>query len=172
MNFKDYIKDIPDFPKKGIVFKDISPLLMNPDALDEITNIIADRYSENMPDKIVGLDARGFIFGSIVAGKLGVPFVMTRKEGKLPDKTISQKYELEYGFNVFEMHTNSIQPNDKVLIIDDLLATGGSMEAVTILVEKLHGQICGIECIIELGFLEGRKKLNNYKVNSQIIYND
>jgi len=170
MDFKKYIKDIPDFPKKGIIFKDISPLLANPEALREIIKNICDKYRKNPPDKIVGLDARGFIFGAIVAYELKTGFIMSRKPDKLPDKTISQKYSLEYGDNTFEIHSNSIKPGEKILILDDLLATGGSVGAVIKLVEKLGGEVIGIECIIELAFLKGREKLSKYSINSQIIY--
>ena len=169
MRIKDYIKDIPNFPKEGIVFKDISPLLANPQVFKQVINDITHRHTLNKPDKIVGLDARGFIFGSAVAYALSVPFIMVRKPGKLPDECISVEYELEYGLNTFEMHTNSIKKDDNVLLIDDLLATGGSVKAVYELINKLGGKVKTLECIVELGFLKARENLK-MKVNAQVIY--
>lgn len=170
MNLKHYIKDIPDFPKPGIIFKDISPLLASAKAFAHVINQICQRYQNNKPDKIVGLDARGFIFAAAAAHHLGVGLVMTRKPSKLPDQTISQSYDLEYGQNTFEIHADAISSNDKVLVVDDLLATGGSAEAVCKLINKLGGEIMGIECVVELDFLQGREKLKDYVVNSQILY--
>jgi len=169
MQLENYIKDIVDFPKPGIVFKDISPLLASPEAFAHVVDDIASQYSTNTIDKIVGLDARGFIFGSAVAYKMGVPFVMVRKPGKLPDQCISVDYQLEYGQNTFEMHENSIQTNDKVLIVDDLLATGGSVQAVTQLIRELKADVVALECIIELGFLKARNALD-IDINAQITY--
>jgi len=169
MQLENYIKDIVDFPKKGIVFKDISPLLANPKAFARVIDNIASKYSTSTVDKIVGLDARGFIFGASVAYKMGVPFVMVRKPGKLPDQCISVDYQLEYGQNTFEMHENSIQINDKVLIVDDLLATGGSVKAVTQLIRELNANIVALECVIELGFLNARRSID-IKINAQITY--
>ncbi len=169
MDISHYIKDITDFPQKGIVFKDISPLLANPKAFSYVVDDIASKYNKKTIDKIVGLDARGFIFGAAVAYKMGVPFVMVRKPGKLPDQCISIDYELEYGQNTFEMHENSIEANDKVLIVDDLLATGGSVKAVAKLIKELDAQVVALECVIELGFLDARDTLD-IKVNAQIAY--
>ncbi len=169
MDISHYIKDITDFPQKGIVFKDISPLLANPKAFSYVVDDIASIYNKKTIDKIVGLDARGFIFGAAVAYKMGVPFVMVRKPGKLPDQCISIDYELEYGQNTFEMHENSIEANDKVLIVDDLLATGGSVKAVAKLIKELDAQVVALECVIELGFLDARDTLD-IKVNAQIAY--
>ncbi len=169
MRIINYIKDIPDFPKEGIVFKDISPLLACPQAFKQVINDICYRHVLDTPDKIVGLDARGFVFGSAVAYKLGVPFVMARKKGKLPDKSVSIDYDLEYGQNTFELQINSIQHGDNILIVDDLLATGGSVNAVHHLINKLGGRVDTLECIIELGFLKARNDLR-MQVNAQVIY--
>jgi adenine phosphoribosyltransferase len=169
MNIEYYIKDIPDFPQKGIIFKDISPLLADPIAFSYVIDEIAGKYNSNTINKIVGLDARGFIFGAAVSYKMGVPFVMVRKPGKLPDQCISVDYQLEYGQNTFEMHKNSIHTNDKVLIVDDLLATGGSVKAVTQLIRELKADVVALECIIELGFLNARNNLD-IEINAQIIY--
>ena len=169
MQLENYIKDIVDFPKPGIVFKDISPLLANPAAFAYVVDDIASKYNTNTVDKIVGLDARGFIFGSAVAYKMGVPFIMVRKPGKLPDQCISVDYQLEYGQNTFEMHENAIQADDKVLIVDDLLATGGSVKAVTQLVRELKAEVIALECVIELGFLNAKNTLD-ININAQIVY--
>ena len=169
MNIDKYIKDIVDFPHKGIVFKDISPLLADPKAFACVIDNIASKYNPSSIDKIVGLDARGFIFGSAVAYKMGVPFVMVRKPGKLPDQCINIDYQLEYGQNTFEMHKNSITLNDQVLIVDDLLATGGSVKAVTQLIRELRGNVIALECVIELAFLEARNTLD-IEINAQITY--
>ena len=169
MDIDNYIKDIVDFPQKGIVFKDISPLLANPEAFAHVVDDIASKYNKKTIDKIVGLDARGFIFGAAVAYKMGVPFVMVRKPGKLPDQCISIDYELEYGQNTFEMHENSIETNDKVLIVDDLLATGGSVKAVAQLIKELNAQVVALECVIELSFLNARGTLD-IEVNAQVTY--
>ncbi|MBT3277690.1 adenine phosphoribosyltransferase [Candidatus Thioglobus sp.] len=169
MNIDHYIKDVANFPKKGIIFKDISPLLANPKAFAYVVDNIASKYSSGSIDKIVGLDARGFIFGAAVAYKMGVPFVMVRKPGKLPDQCISVDYQLEYGQNTFEIHENSIQKNDKILIVDDLLATGGSVKAVTQLIRELEATVIALECVIELSFLNARNNLD-IQVNTQTAY--
>lgn len=169
MDINPYIKDIVDFPLPGIVFKDISPLLANPQAFAYVIDSIAEQYSQQNIDKIVGLDARGFIFGSAVAYKLGLPFVMVRKPGKLPDQCVSIDYQLEYGSNTFEMHENSIQQHDRVLMVDDLLATGGSAQAVAKLIQDLGAKIVALECVIELAFLKARDNLE-IPINAQIVY--
>jgi adenine phosphoribosyltransferase len=170
MDIKKYIKDIDDFPSKGIIFRDISPLLADPKAFSHVVDSIANKYNKRTIDKIVGLDARGFIFGSVVSYKTGIPFVMVRKPGKLPDECASIDYQLEYGQNTFEIHKNSINKNDNILIIDDILATGGSVKAVTKLIRELGAEIYALECIIELGFLDARSELD-IKINSQVVYN-
>ncbi len=169
MNLEPYIKDIVDFPKPGIVFKDISPLLAEPKAFAHVVEDIAKRHDHGQIDKIVGLDARGFIFGAAVAYRLGIPFVMVRKPGKLPDRCVSIDYQLEYGQNTFEMHENSITSADKVLIVDDLLATGGSVKAVAQLLEDLGAQVLALECVIELAFLGARAQMN-FPIKAQITY--
>ena len=170
MNLKNYIRDVPDFPKKGILFRDISPLLASPVAFTYVIDMIASKPAYQNIDKIVGLDARGFIFGAAVAYKLGVPFVMVRKEGKLPLANARIDYDLEYGTSTFEMQRNSIKFHDKVLLVDDLLATGGSIRAVATLVNSLHANIVAFECIIELADLKGRDLLDGIPVHAQIIY--
>ena len=169
MNIDAYIKDIIDFPQPGIVFKDISPLLAAPEAFAHVVDEIASRYHPEQIDKIVGLDARGFIFGATVAYKLGIPFVMVRKPGKLPDRCVSIDYQLEYGQNTFEMHENSISNADKVLIVDDLLATGGSVQAVAQLLKDLGAQVVALECVIALAFLGARDAID-FPVKAQITY--
>jgi adenine phosphoribosyltransferase len=170
MNIKKYIKDIPDFPKEGIVFKDISPLLNDVDAFRYVIHTITNRYQGNKkPNKVVGMDARGFIFGSAVAFHLAVPFVMVRKAGKLPGDCISINYDLEYGSNTFEIQEDAINENDKCLIVDDLLATGGSAKAVGELINQLGGTITALECVVELQFLNGKDVLN-FPVRSQAKY--
>jgi adenine phosphoribosyltransferase len=143
--------------------------LANPAAFAHVVDHIADKYDKNCIDKIVGLDARGFIFGAAVAYKMGVPFVMVRKPGKLPDQCISVDYQLEYGQNTFELHENSISTNDKVLIVDDLLASGGSVQAVSQLINRLNATVVALECVIELGFLNARQALD-IEINAQITY--
>lgn len=168
MNLNDYIKDIVDFPKKGIVFKDISPLL----ASSEAFNACIDLLAENIWDAevIVWLDARGFIFGWALAYKLQKPFVAVRKAWKLPDETISIQYDLEYGSNTFEIHKNAISKWQKVVVIDDLLATWWTAQAACELIEKLWWEILSVEFVIELAFLQGRKNLSKYRVNSLLKY--
>lgn len=170
MDLKKFIRDIPDFPKKGIVFKDITPLLAEPKAFKETVNRFAAFTKKIGAKVIVGIDSRGFIFGGAVAYKLGLKFVPIRKKGKLPYSTVSQNYDLEYGTSIVEMHTDAIKKNEKVLIIDDLLATGGTMKAACSLVEKLNGKIAGIAFLVDLTFLKGAKKLKSRKILSLIKY--
>jgi adenine phosphoribosyltransferase len=162
------IRDIPDFPKPGIIFKDITPLLHDADILSEVVDTIAEKYKNNKPDYIVGIESRGFIFGTPLALTLGCGFVPIRKGGKLPYDTIKAEYQLEYGKAVMEIHRDALEKGDKVVIIDDLLATGGTVAASIELVKKLGGIVSGIEFVIELAFLNGRKKIPEYKVNSLI----
>jgi len=170
MNLETIIRDVPDFPKKGIVFKDITTLLQNGDAFRQALNLMLKKYLDAKIDKIVGIEARGFIFAGVLAYKLGCGFVPARKPGKLPFHTIREDYSLEYGTNSLEIHDDSIQDKEKVLIVDDLLATGGTALAAARLAEKLGGQVAGIEFLIELGFLHGRDKLAKYPVHSLITY--
>ena len=165
-----FIRDVPDFPKKGIIFKDITPLLKNKKSLKTMVDIFYNYYKSKKIDKIVSMESRGFIIGSALAYKLGAGFVPVRKKGKLPHKTISVTYDLEYGKDTLEIHKDSINPGDHVLIIDDVLATGGTAKAVTELIEKLSGKIAGLGFLIELSFLKGRDKLDKYNLYSIITY--
>ena len=165
-----FIRDVPDFPKKGIIFKDITPLLKNKKSLKTMVDIFYNYYKSKKIDKIVSMESRGFIIGSALAYKLGAGFVPVRKKGKLPHKTISVTYDLEYGKDTLEIHKDSINPGDRVLIIDDVLATGGTAKAVTELIEKLSGKIAGLGFLIELSFLKGRDKLDKYNLYSIITY--
>ncbi|MHB0999485.1 MAG: adenine phosphoribosyltransferase [Armatimonadota bacterium] len=166
----DLIRDIPDFPKPGIIFKDITPVLQNPEAFAEVIDGLAEYADKVQPDLIVGVESRGFIFGAPVALKLGKGFVPVRKIGKLPYETIQCEYALEYGTSIVEMHKDAVKPGQKVLIIDDLLATGGTAAASAKLVEELGGKVAGIAFLIELEFLKGRSMLNGYNVESFIKY--
>ncbi len=166
----DYIRDIPDFPKPGIVFKDIMPLLADPTALRSTITQMADMVRPLQPDIIMGAEARGFILGAPLAYELGIGFVAARKPGKLPYTTISAKYALEYGFDTLEVHVDAFKPGQRVLICDDLLATGGTSRAKIELVERLNGVVCGLAFVIELDFLEGRQRLSEYPVHSLVHY--
>ncbi len=167
---KELVRDIPDFPKKGIVFKDITPLLQNPSSLREIVNKFSDHYANQKVDVIVGAEARGFIFAPAVAINLNAGFVPVRKPGKLPYETASMTYELEYGTDTLEIHKDAVKAGDNVLMLDDLLATGGTMAASCKLVESLGGKITGCAFLIELGFLNGKEKLSKYDIFSLIQY--
>ncbi len=169
-NIKKYIKDVSDFPKKGIVFKDITPLLMNPKALQQVIDMWVSRFKKSKINKVVAMESRGFLFGVPVALKLKAGFVPVRKPGKLPRKTISQSFSLEYGKDKLEIHRDAIKKGDRVLIIDDVLATGGTAEAVTKLVEKLGGKVKSLAFLMELSFLNGRSKLKRYNISSHIKY--
>ena len=168
MDISPFITDIPNFPKEGIIFKDICPLLANPKAFD----YVCEQMAVNLDgvDKIVALDARGFIFGWAVANMLEIPFIPLRKAGKLPGKIESIKYDLEYGSNVFEIQSDVIQSGDKVAILDDLLATGGSIIAACSLVEKQGGIVDKIQVLIELEYLKAREKITDYAIHSMIKY--
>ncbi len=164
----DFIRDIPDFPRKGIIFKDITPLLLDPVALDEAVLQLAKPYRDAGIEIVVGIESRGFIFGPAVAREIGAGFVPVRKPGKLPHKTVSREYALEYGTDAIEMHADAIAAGDKVLMLDDLLATGGTMAAACEMVEDLGGDIAGVAFLIELCFLNGRDKLTDYEIHSLI----
>jgi len=170
MNLETIIRDVPDFPKKGILFKDITTLLQDGEAFRLASNRMLKKYLEVKIDKVLAIEARGFIFGGVLAYKLGCGFVPARKPGKLPFKCVREEYTLEYGSNSLEIHEDGIRSGEKVLIVDDLLATGGTALAAAKLAEKLGGEVAGIEFLIELGFLHGREKLAGYKVNSLITY--
>jgi adenine phosphoribosyltransferase len=167
---KELVRDIPDFPKKGIMFKDITPLLQNPSSLKEIVNKITEHYANQKIDIVVGAEARGFLIGPAVAINLDAGFVPVRKPGKLPYETASETYELEYGTDTLEIHRDAIKAGDNVLMLDDLLATGGTMAASCKLVESLNGKIAGCAFIIELGFLNGKDLLSKYDIFSLIKY--
>ncbi|MBM3252110.1 MAG: adenine phosphoribosyltransferase [Candidatus Omnitrophica bacterium] len=169
-DLKKYIRDIPDFPKAGILFKDITTLLNDKDAFRKAVNLLAKDYQKQNIDIVVAVEARGFILGGAVAHRLGAGFVPVRKKGKLPSKTISETYDLEYGTDTLEIHQDAIKPGARVLIIDDLLATGGTVKAVAELVKKLQGEIAGIAFLIELKFLKGKEKLKDYPILSLIKF--
>lgn len=171
-DLKKYIRSIRDFPIKGIMFRDITTLLKDPIALKETLNQLNSFSKGYKIDKVVGIESRGFIFGAMLANELKAGFVPVRKPGKLPAEKESQTYQLEYGLDKIEIHKDAINPGDKVLIHDDLLATGGTAEATCKLIEKLSGEVVLISFIIELAFLNGREKLRNYNVNSLITYED
>ncbi|MCG9479859.1 MAG: adenine phosphoribosyltransferase [Actinomycetia bacterium] len=170
MDLKKIIRSIPDFPKKGVVFRDITPLLANGEAFRHSVDIMADHYKGVKIDAILGAEARGFVFGAAMAYKMGVGFIPIRKPGKLPFDTCRVSYSLEYGENVLEMHTDAINPGDHVLIVDDLVATGGTAKAKAELVEKMGGAVVGFCFLIELKFLNPRKLLEGYDVFSIIEY--
>lgn len=165
------IRSIPDFPKQGIVFKDITPVLRDPELFAATVRMMATNYKGRQVDAIAAVDARGFIVGGALAYELGVGFVPIRKAGKLPWDTVSAEYALEYGSNTVEMHADGVKEGENVVLVDDLLATGGTAGAAASLIEKLGGRIVGIEFMIELTFLNGRKVLNGYPVNSIIKVN-
>jgi len=169
-NLKDYIRNIPDFPKPGILFRDITTLLKDKKAFKIAVNALSNKYKNKKIDKVVAVEARGFILGGAVAEKLSAGFVPVRKKGKLPWRTNSVTYDLEYGTDTLEMHHDAIEPGDKVLVVDDLLATGGTVKAVTDLVKQLKGKIIGIAFLIELTDLKGIEKLKGYPVYSLIKY--
>ncbi|PBQ34924.1 adenine phosphoribosyltransferase [Sphingobacteriaceae bacterium] len=161
---KKEVRDIPDFPKPGIMFKDITPLFYN----QELCTEIVDGFIQNLmeiPDAIIGIESRGFLFGFMVANKLNIPFVLVRKVGKLPYKTVKQEYALEYGTSVIEIHEDALQKDWKVIIHDDLLATGGTAEAAARLVEKMGAKVAGFNFVIGLDFLNGKSKLENHSEN-------
>ncbi len=164
------IRDIPDFPKSGILFKDITPVLGNPEAFREVIAVLAEQAASVKPDVIAGIESRGFLLGAPVALALGVGFVPIRKAGKLPSETEREEYALEYGTAVVEIHRDAVQPNQRVLIVDDLLATGGTAAAAVRLVQKLGGTVIGLSFLIELGFLPGRTALSGYEVRSLLTY--
>jgi len=167
---KSIIRDVPDFPKPGIIFKDIMPLLANYKAFNELINFFADRYKNRNIKKVLGIEARGFILAAPLALKIGAGIVPVRKKGKLPYKTISVTYDLEYGQDTLQIHQDAIEKGEKVLIIDDVLATGGTANAVCQLVEQLGGKVEEIAMLIELEFLKGREKLKKYNLFSLIKY--
>ena len=170
MDLKQYIREIPDFPTAGILFRDITPLLQDPAAFKYVVDRFSEEYSGKAIDAVVAIEARGFLFGAPLAYRLGKPLVLARKEGKLPAESLRTEYSLEYGNNVVEMHKDAIPPGQRALIVDDLLATGGTLAATAHLVEEAGGQVEGIALAIELTELEGRKLLRDYDVFSLVQY--
>ncbi|OWZ83003.1 adenine phosphoribosyltransferase [Natranaerobius trueperi] len=164
MNLREYIRDVPDFPKQGVVFKDITTALKDPEALAEIIINLSGHFESKLPDIVVGIESRGFILGPAIAKELGAGFVPARKEGKLPEKTESKDYDTEYSRDTLEIHQDAINDGERVLIVDDLLATGGTAEATASIVEALGGKVVGFGFMIELSFLNGREKIANYDV--------
>jgi adenine phosphoribosyltransferase len=164
------IRDVPDFPKPGILFKDITPVLEDPVAFQEVIDLMSEKAIESGADVIVGIESRGFVFGTPIALKCKLPFAMTRKLGKLPYERITEEYALEYGTNTVEMHTDAIKPGQKAYIIDDLMATGGTAAAARRLVERLGGTVVGVGCMIELTFLNGRDALPGVPVNALLEF--
>ncbi len=169
-NLKTLIRDIPDFPKKGVIFKDITTLLKEGERFKEAIDEISNRYLDKKIDVVVSIESRGFIIGSAIAYRLQAGIVLIRKRGKLPWRTHQATYELEYGADTLEIHQDAIKPGGKVLIVDDLLATGGTVVAAINLVERLKGQIVEIAFLIELTFLKGREQIKDYPVFSLIEY--
>jgi adenine phosphoribosyltransferase len=159
------IRDVHDFPKDGIVFKDITPIMMDAGLSNEILEALAEQFRSENLQGIAGIESRGFLFGFPLAMALGIPFIMIRKKGKLPYEKISHAYDLEYGSSVIEMHSDALSPGDRILIHDDLLATGGSAAAAAELIQKCQGVVAGFNFMVELQFLEGREKLKTYSEN-------
>lgn len=167
---KSLIRDVPDFPQKGVVFKDITPLLADEVAFSSVIDTIVVHFGRGNVDKVVGIEARGFILASPVAYHFGAGFVPVRKADKLPWETEGRQYELEYGTETLEIHKDAFEPGERVLIVDDVLATGGTARATAELVERLGGKVIGIACLIELSFLNGRDKLQGYDFYSLLTY--
>ena len=167
---KQMIRDVPDYPKKGIIFKDITPLIKDGDSLRVSLDLLSEPFKKKGVTAVLGMESRGFIFGVPVAERLGTGFVPVRKEGKLPAETICEEYELEYGTDKLEIHRDALTVNDNVLIIDDLLATGGTAQATVELVKKTGAKVAGIAVLIELRFLNGRDRIKNINVHSLIEY--
>lgn len=167
---EEYVRSIPDFPEKGIIFRDVTSVLQDADGLHLAIETMQDLVKDLDVDVIAGPESRGFIFGTPIAYNMHKPFVLIRKKGKLPCETVSVDYALEYGTATIEMHKDSIKPGQKVLIVDDLIATGGTTKAMIDLVESLGGVVVGIVVLMELAGLEGRKKIEGYRLDSAIVY--
>ena len=165
------IRDVPDFPEKGIIFKDISPLLANGPALEMVIEAMAKPYTDSKVEQVVGIESRGFIFGMGIALSLGCGFIPVRKTGKLPYKTLSQTYDLEYGTDTVEIHVDALEAGQRVLVVDDVLAAGGTMQATCQLLHKLNVSIIGVSFLMELNFLHGREKLSTVEsITSLLTY--
>jgi adenine phosphoribosyltransferase len=167
---KELIRDVPDFPEPGITFRDITPVLADPIAFSTITDLIVVHFGRGNVDKVVGIEARGFILASPVAYHFGAGFVPIRKKGKLPWETVAKEYALEYGTATLELHRDAVHAGERVLVVDDVLATGGTARAAASLVEEIGGKVCGVACLIELDFLHGREKLPDYELFTLIHY--
>jgi adenine phosphoribosyltransferase len=170
VDLKTKIREVPDWPQPGVGFKDVTPLLADADALDQTVSELGEWAATKKPDLILGAEARGFILGAALAREIGCGFVPARRPGKLPPETVSATYQLEYGTNALELHPDLIPQGSRVLIHDDVLATGGTVEAIGGLVESLGGQVCGVCFIIELTFLGGRERLAKYDLHALITY--
>jgi adenine phosphoribosyltransferase len=168
----EHVRDVADFPKPGVVFKDITPLLGDPSAFRGVVDAIADRYPAAEVDRVVGIEARGFIVAAPVAYRLGAGFAPVRKPGKLPGESVAEPYELEYGVDSLEVHVDAVEAGERVLVVDDVIATGGTALATCKLIERLGARVIGIAAVIELGFLGGRARLDGYDVASLITYED
>ena len=169
-DFKKYIRDIPNFPKPGIVFRDITTLLKDKEAYHQVVDTFCNAYQDSGVDLVVGIEARGFLLASVLAYKLGVGVIPVRKPGKLPAETLRMEYDLEYGTDALEIHRDAISEGQRVIIIDDLLATGGTVAATCKMVEQLGAEIIGVAFLIELDFLNGREKLTDYELLSLVHY--
>ena len=167
---EEYVRSIPDFPEEGIIFRDVTSVLQDAEGLHLAIETMQDMVKDLEGDVIAGPESRGFIFGTPIAYNMHKPFVLIRKKGKLPCETVSIDYELEYGTATIEMHKDSIKPGQKVLIVDDLIATGGTTKAMIDLVESLGGEVVGIVVLMELAGLQGRKKIEGYRLDSAIVY--
>jgi len=170
VNLTNYIRSIPDWPKKGILFRDITPLLADRKAFAAAVEALADKYKAKNIDYVAAVEARGFIFGAAIAARLGAGFVPIRKKGKLPYKTESATYDLEYGTATIEVHIDAVKKSSRVLMVDDLLATGGTIAAACRLIEKIGGKIEGIAFLVELKNLNGREKIKNYDIFAEIAF--
>ena len=167
---KKYVRDVPDYPQKGIIFRDITPLLGDKRIFKEVVELMSKAWLDNPPDLVAGIEARGFIPGAAISVRLGAGFVPIRKTGKLPWMTVAESYDLEYGTDQLEVHSDAVQPGEKVLIVDDVLATGGTASAAVRLMRKLGADVVGVQVLIELGYLDGRQKLPDVKLVSEILY--
>jgi adenine phosphoribosyltransferase len=167
---KHYIRDVPDYPQKGIIFRDITPLLGDKKIFREVVELMSKAWAADPPELVAGIEARGFIPGAAIAVRLDAGFVPIRKTGKLPWTTVVESYDLEYGTDQLEVHSDAVQPGQKVLIVDDVLATGGTASAAVRLMRKLGADVVGVQVLIELGYLDGRERLHDVKLVSEILY--